>query len=348
MKPINVLSCFDGISAGQVALERAGIPVRNYYSFEIDKYAIQVTQSHYPNTIQLGDIQEWKKWRNKIPVPDLIIGGSPCQGFSNAGRGLNFDDPRSKLFFVFVDIIKYYKKKNPSLLFLLENVRMKKEWQNVITEYMGVEPVRINSALLSAQNRVRLYWTNFGEIEQPEDRCLYLKDVIVDGEVNREKSYTIDANYFKGGNPRSKFEDGKRQLVFEHQSQKRAMVKIRSLYLTDKEKVEMSIKKGAKTFASGKSEGNIQFPQTLDRKSLCLLANGTIGSCRTTNVIDDGYGWRKLTPVECERLQTFEDNWTQGISDTQRYKCLGNSWTVDVIVHLLGYFKKNTQEESPK
>ena len=222
MKPLVVLSLFDGMSCGQIALERAGIPVKAYYASEIDKYAIQITQKNYPNTVQLGDIECWKEW--KLPKIDLILAGSPCQGFSKSGKGLNFDDPRSRLFFVFCDILAYYYGRNPDLKFLLENVKMKKEWQEVITDRMKTEPVMINSALVSAQNRERLYWANW-TITQPEDKGIYLKDIVEHGEVDRLKSYTIDANYFKGGNPKSYFEKGRRQLVFKHQSEKRAMVK---------------------------------------------------------------------------------------------------------------------------
>ncbi len=231
--PINVLSFFDGMSCGQIALERAGIDVKNYYSFEVDKYSIKVTQYHYPNTIQCGDVNGWKKWIKDIQIPDLIIAGSPCQGFSNAGKGLNFDDPRSKLLFVFLDALEYYKLKNENLKFLLENVRMKREWMDKISELIGVQPVLIDSALLSAQSRKRLYWANF-PITQPEDKRISLGDIVDDGDVDRNKSFSIDANYFKGGNPKSYFENGRRQLVFEHQSQKRAMVRIKTInYGTD-------------------------------------------------------------------------------------------------------------------
>lgn len=358
---MNVLSLFDGMSCGQIALERAGIKVDNYFASEIDKYAMQVTQSHYPNTVQLGNILEWKDW--KLPKIGLLIGGSPCQGFSNAGKGLNFDDPRSKLFFTYVDILNELKQRNSSLKFMLENVKMKQIWKDIITEQVGVEPVLINSALVSAQNRKRLYWTNF-PVSQPEDKGIMLEDIIENGEVDRNKSYTIDANYFKGGNPRSYFEDGKRQLVFgaaiRNQVTKRGVeeqLNVRkdgksncvvpthsnklngvyipvNLYLSDKEIEEVAKKKAAKTFASGKSEGSIQFPQALNRKSLCLLAGGTTGNHRTTNVIDDNVGYRKLTPIECERLQTVEDNWTSMVSNTQRYKMLGNGWTIDVVAHI--------------
>jgi len=385
---INVLSEFDGISCGQLALQRTGIVVDNYFASEIDKYAIKITQKNFPNTIQLGSVTEHKSW--KLPKIDLLIGGSPCQGFSNAGRGENFDDPRSRLFFEYVNTLRDLQQKNPEIVFLLENVRMKQVWQDVISKYLGVKPVKINSALVSAQNRVRLYWTNIEGITQPEDKHLYLKDIIEYGDVDREKSYTIDANYFKGGNPRSYFDDGKRQLVFEHQSQKRAMVKVgmasdikgmdivrrvysscgksptlstmqgghrepkvaldfdyyHNLYLSEKEIEEMKIKKGAKTFSSGKSEGAIQFPFTLDRKSQCLLANGITGNHRTTNVLDDGIGYRKLTPLECERLQTLPDGYTEGVSNTQRYKGIGNGWTVDVVAHIFSFLPKRFYEPS--
>ena len=173
---MNVLSLFDGISCGQLALERTGLVVDKYFASEIDKYAIQITQKHFPDTIQLGDVTKWKEWN--LPKIDLLIGGSPCQGFSHAGAGLNFDDPRSKLFFDFVDILHHYKPQ----WFLLENVKMKKEWADIITGYLGVEPIEINSALVSAQNRKRLYWTNIQNVKQPEDKGILLKDILHPGE----------------------------------------------------------------------------------------------------------------------------------------------------------------------
>lgn len=373
MKPLNVLSLFDGMSCGRVALERAGIPVANYFASEIDKYAIQIAMKNYPDTVQLGDVNGWMGWN--LPKIDLLIGGSPCQGFSLAGKGLNFDDPRSKLFFVFVDILHA----EVPTYFMLENVKMKREWRDTITYHLNVEPVLINSALVSAQNRKRFYWANW-KVEQPEDRGILLRDIIEDGIVDRDKSYTIDANYHKGGNPKAYFEFGKRRVVFSHQSHRRAMVKVQgaairnqvtergveeqlnvrkdeksnavvpsytgrlngvyvdpSLYLDENEIEQMKIKKGAKTFASGKREGVIQFPFSLDRKSQCLLAGDIVGNARTTNVIDDGTGYRKLTPLECERLQTLPDGYTEGVSNTQRYKMLGNGWNVDTIAHIFSY-----------
>lgn len=318
MKPITVLSIFDGLSGGQIALERTEIPIKAYYASEIDKYAIQITQKNYPNTIQLGDIQCWQEWN--IPISDLIIAGSPCQGFSNAGHGLNFDDPRSKLFFTFLDILNYYKRKNPNLKWMLENVRMKKEWSDFISDLVGLKPILINSALVSAQNRQRLYWMNW-EVEQPEDKRIYLKDIIEYGEVDREKSYTIDANYFKGGNPRSNFEDGKRQLVFEHQSQKRAMIKmndgliqIGSIY---------------------KNNGDAGRIYSVEGEGRTLKGEAGGGGAKMGLISEDGFHYRKLTPLECERLQTVPEGYTEGVSNTQRYKMLGNGFTIDVIVYIL-------------
>ena len=169
---MRVLSLFDGISGARLALDRAGIKVDKYYASEVDKYAIQIAMKNYPDTIQLGDVTKWQEW--DIGGIDLLVGGSPCQGFSFAGKQLNFDDPRSALFFQYVQIKNHFKPK----YFLLENVKMKKEYQQVITDMLGVEPILINSALVSAQNRNRLYWTNIPGIEQPEDKGILLKDVI--------------------------------------------------------------------------------------------------------------------------------------------------------------------------
>jgi DNA-cytosine methyltransferase len=169
---MNVLSLFDGMSCGQIALNRAGIKYENYFASEIDKYAIKVTQHNYPNTIQLGSVIDVKG--SDLPKIDLLFGGSPCQGFSFAGKQLNFEDPRSKLFFEFVRLVK---ECNPTY-FLLENVKMKKEYQDIITEHLGVEPIEINSNLVSGQNRKRIYWTNIPNVTQPNDKCILLKDIV--------------------------------------------------------------------------------------------------------------------------------------------------------------------------
>jgi len=168
---MNVLSLFDGMSCGQLALNRLGIEYDTYYASEIDKYAIKVTQANFPNTIQVGDVTQVTADDFGDEKIDLILAGSPCQGFSKAGKQLNFDDPRSKLFFEFIRLVKELQPK----YFLLENVNMKKESRDIITKYTGVEPIDINSSLLSAQNRRRLYWTNIPNVTQPEDKGIVLK-----------------------------------------------------------------------------------------------------------------------------------------------------------------------------
>lgn len=309
-----VLSLFDGISCGMEAFKRINIKIDKYYSSEIDKYAIQVSRNNHPEIIQLGDINNWKSWN--IKKPDLILAGCPCQGFSFAGKQLAFNDPRSKLFFKFVDILNFYNPK----YFLLENVRMKKEYQNIISEYLKVEPVLINSALLSAQNRNRLYWANF-EISQPKDKGIFLKDIIENGIVNRDKSYCIDASYFKGTSEDIYFNRKRRQAVFSIASRGRNLV--------DNKRVDI---KGAKT--------SQRFETKYNKKSNCLT------SVQKDSYIVENLIIRKLSPLECERLQTLKDDYTLGISNTQRYKLLGNCWTVDIISHILkdGLKYKNDKE----
>lgn len=189
---MNILSLFDGISCGRIALERAGIKVDKYYASEIDRHAIKVSEANYPAIIRLGDVTKWREW--DLPEIDLLIAGSPCQGFSLSGKQLNFEDIRSKLFFEFVDILKHYKPK----YFLLENVGMKKEYENVISDILGVKPIKINSNLVSAQNRKRLYWTNIPNVVQPEDKKIILADILDSNESSY--SYWSDAQMTKWHN----------------------------------------------------------------------------------------------------------------------------------------------------
>ena len=187
---MKVLSLFDGMSCGQIALKQLEIIPEVYYASEIDRHAIRQTQLNFPDTIQLGDVTKWMEWGIDWSSIDLVLAGSPCQGFSFAGKQLAFDDPRSKLFFVFIDILNHIKLLNPDVLFLLENVNMKRSHMRIISEYCGVFPVNINSNLVSAQNRDRWYWTNirtkqvglFGEvytdIPQPEDKGIFLRDIL--------------------------------------------------------------------------------------------------------------------------------------------------------------------------
>ena len=189
---MNVLSLFDGISCGQIALNRAGFKIENYFACEIDKYAIQITQANYPNTQQLGDVT--KVSALDLPSLDLVIGGSPCQGFSFAGKQLNFEDPRSKLFFEFVRLLKEARVKNPNVKFLLENVKMKKEYQDVISEYLGVEPIKVNSNLVSAQDRIRYYWTNIPGFTLPKSKGLTLDDIL---DLDVPDKYNITERFYK-------------------------------------------------------------------------------------------------------------------------------------------------------
>lgn len=187
-KGINVLSLFDGISCGRVALERAGVKVNQYFASEVDKSAMRIALSNYPDTIELGDVTKINS--QDLPEIDLIIGGSPCQGFSSAGKQLNFEDPRSKLFFEFVRLVKEKKPK----WFLLENVKMAQEHQDIISDYLGVRPIEINSKLVSAQNRVRLYWHNIPNVEPLDDKGILLSSILESGYTERQKSFCCMAS----------------------------------------------------------------------------------------------------------------------------------------------------------
>lgn len=313
---MNVLSLFDGMSCAQIALERVGIKVEEYYASELDKYAIKVTQANYPDTIQLGDVCDIDG--GELPKIDLLIGGSPCQGFSFAGKQLNFDDPRSKLFFEYVRVLKELTAVNPNIKFLLENVKMKKEYEDVISGALGVKPISINSNLVSAQNRKRLYWTNIKGLTQPDDREILLCE-IVDGLVDRDKSHCLDANYYKGGNDHQYFNKSRRQLVFLAGLKK-------GLRLLDGKFLSRNFREGSRVYS-------------FNGKAATLTAKSKGGEGGYSGLYGEFQGselfYRKLTPTECERLQTVPDNYTNHVSNTQRYKMLGNGFTVNVIAHIL-------------
>ena len=276
---MNVLSLFDGMSCGQIALNRAGIKYDNYFASEIDKWAIQVTQKNYPNTVQLGDVTNIKA--SNLPKIDLLIGGSPCQSFSNAGSGDGFDG-KSGLFWEFVRLLK---ETNPTY-FLLENVKMKQEWKNIISEQLNCEPILINSNKVSAQNRERLYWTNIS-FDEIENKNIFIEDIVEN---------TIDEKYW--------LKEKNDTLL--------------------RNKVDMSGANGIccidvynKRIKKDRKCPTLTLPH---HNSIRLYVNGKI---------------RKLTPTECERLQTVPMNYTNvGIADIHRYSMLGNGWTVDVIAHI--------------
>lgn len=318
---MNVLSLFDWISCGRLALERAWIQVDNYFASEVDKYAIQIAQKNYPDTIHIGSVTDieydddtWylytikDKWTRKSIQQtniDVIIWGSPCQSFSIAGKQEWFEG-KSGLFYEYLRILKEVKPK----YFLLENVKMKKEFQDKISEELGCEPIEINSALVSAQSRKRLYWTNIPWIEQPKDKNIFLKDIL---EENVDEKYFMTMQQFKN-------------LKFEN---------LQRLY-----------------FEKAPTLSTMQWWHR-QQKILCNLYNHRImiekswtlwtGQCFTNKqwyqVIEWLHRIRKLTPLECERLQTLPDNYTEWISNTQRYKAIGNWWTVDVLAHIFSYLK---------
>ena len=443
---LKVLSLFDGMSCGQLALQKLGIEVDTYYASEIDKFAIQVTQANFPNTIQVGDVCELKA--KDYQDIDLILAGSPCQGFSFAGKQLAFDDPRSALFFEFVRLLKEIKPK----YFLLENVRMKQQFQDVITEQVSacypnhpgdlfgsqIKPILINSALLSAQNRQRLYWTNIPNVEQPVDKGIVLKDILVKEEewqeevpqylknnfhgepranqvrhIDVSKSKTLTASMYKGqiqtwikkdketkpkqvgiatdinghdilkrvyspdgksptlntmsgGNREPKVivgawrgrynDDGKTQqkLELNRSGKSNSLTTVQKdnvIVKTEPNQINPSKKASGKQpymqdrifHKEGKSHAltssfadrtNVGEPK-LRTKSKTVRSGGRGSYDRHEWDSVDDLHWRKLTPLECERLQTVPDNYTNYVSNTQRFKMLGNGWTVDVIAHIL-------------
>ena len=303
---MKVLSLFDGISCGRVALERAGIPVEAYYASEIDRYAIQISQKNYPDIVQVGSIEQLTVntcgllCRNTVEFYetqgiDLLIGGSPCQDLSNykydRGEVKGLDGDKSNLFYHFVRILKETKPR----YFILENVAsMQKKWSDIISKELGVEPIMINSALVCAAERKRLYWTNIPGVVQPEDKNTCLREIIVPAELVPEKYWY------------SKYD---------------------VVYNGSDKKVEATIL----------LKGHRQAKEVYNLNSKCntLLCDGNGGNLMK-KVYQNGKV-RKLMPLEYERLQTLPDNYTDSVSDSARYTAIGNGWTVDVVAHILRF-----------
>lgn len=325
IKELNVLSLFDGMSCGRVALEKLGIKYDNYYASEIDKHAIEIAQKNYPDTIQIGDVQNHKEW--DLPKIDVLMGGSPCQGFSFAGKQLNFDDERSKLFFEFVEVLNNLKPK----YFLLENVRMKKEFRDIISEALGVEPIYIDSSEFSAQHRKRYYWTNI-PVEMNWDKCEDTVEDILEDEVDIK--YSIEPK--------------REMIILENEVKRRKIGYIGTdsqgnrVYNIHNKSVTLCGDAGG----LGAKTGLYALPcLTPDRESQRQMGRRfkpphskfyTLTAQDKHGVLTNNF-IRKLTPTECERLQTLSDGYTEGVSDNQRYKMLGNGWTVDVIAHILSF-----------
>lgn len=355
-----VVSLFDGCAMAYEALLRAGFKIKAYYASEVDKPAMQIAMKNHPDIIQMGDVTKLEGWMFPEKV-DLLIGGSPCQGFSFAGKQLNFDDPRSKLFFEYVRLLEELKPE----YFVLENVNMQKQFRDVITEKLGVEPININSNLVSAQNRNRWYWTNIKGLVLPMDKNILLKDIVHEhSTVDRPKSLCLLAGYDGKFTPKRYFEKSIHQAIFDEIGK----------YIVPFDKtlkiLENETQKGKIGFFKTDSQGNRIY--SIHKKSVTICGEaggrfaktgGYLSGCITPDrvekrqngqrfneghkfytltgqdqrgVLVEGY-IRKLTPVECERLQTLPDNYTEGVSNTQRYKMLGNGFTVDVIAHVLSF-----------
>lgn len=304
---MKVLSLFDGISCARVALERVGIPVEEYYASEIDKYAIQISEKNYPKIQRVGDVEDvffYKEdWKDILPI-DLLIGGSPCQDLSIAKKDRKgLDGERSGLFWEYVRILREVKPK----YFILENVAsMPKEAKEIITRELGVEPIMINAALVSAQNRKRLFWTNIPNVTLPDDKGILLRDIL---------EPKVDETYYVKDKSNTIRTSG------------------RGSGIDDKHNWD-TIRVG-KIGKRGQGD-RIYSPQG---KSVALSAMGGGRGAKTWLYQTEEYTVRKLTPIECERLQGLPDNYTEGISNTQRYKTLGNAFNVDVVAHILSFIK---------
>ena len=300
---MNVLSLFDGISVARKALELANTPVSTYYCSEVDKYAIQSSTKNWKDNIHLGDVRSITEDKIKHKI-DLLVGGSPCQDLSIAKKDRKgLEGEKSSLFWEYIRIKELLKPK----YFILENVAsMKAEDRDIITKAMGVDPVMFNASLVSAQTRKRYFWTNI-KFELPIDRGIILKDILeIGGEVDErmvdknKRAYTLTATY-NGAIVKNSVE-----------KKQRTMVKIGNI--------------------GNNSQGNSVY--SVDGKSCCLTANGG-GLGAKTGLYDINDNIRKLTPIECERLQSLPDNYTEGLSNTQRYKCCGNAFNAEVIKHIL-------------
>lgn len=307
---MNVLSLFDGISCGMVALKRANIQLDKYIAYEIDKYAIKASKANHPTIEHKGDVTtaNFKEFQGF----DLLIGGSPCQGFSSSGKLLNFEDPRSKLFFEFVRAVEEVKPK----YFLLENVVMKKEWQDIISGYLGIEPILINSALVSAQNRNRLYWTNIPNITQPKDRGVTLENILETKEWKQPSAIrgrrlnkaTIIGRRLNSEGHRQDYD---RNIPITQCLEVRATNTSKSNCLTtvDKDNVLTPLPPG-------------RYPDAFKKK----------------------LPFRYYTTKEYCRLQTLPDNYLDMMPESKARKAIGNGWTVDVIAHILSFLPNEFKE----
>jgi len=393
MEEFNVLSLFDGMSCGQIALNRIGKTPDIYYASEIDKYAQIVSKANYPNTVYLGDVRLVDV--SKLKPIKLLIGGSPCQSFSFAGKrkgmstkdeieileldqylelkeqGFEFEG-QSYLFWEYIRVLTEIRKYNPGVLLLLENVMMGEKLQKVLTRAMGINPIEINSSLVSAQNRRRLYWTNIGaeadgffgdlkcNIDQPKDRGILLRDIL---------EADVDKKFFLSNQRIETIIKNERHVPFisEETQKHNCLLAGYAKIPTDGQYIVASRGRNPenpKSRVAGLETEQMLEPR-LDGKTNCLtsvqkdnlvfnyrqdapidynqdkystLRHNPGGKLRGVGLIENA-NIRRLTPIECERLQTVPDNYTNYVSDSQRYRMLGNGWTVSVICHIFSYIK---------
>ena len=311
-----VYSLFDGGSCGYQALKDAGIKVDKYYVSEIDDKAIKISEHNHKDIIRLGDVKNWNDW--DVSKVDLVIGGSPCQGFSRQGKGLNFEDPRSKLFFEFAAFLQKVKIKNPNVKFLLENVNMKKEWENIITDYMQVQPVHINSDLFLPHNRPRTYWTNIN-FEIPNKKTYNLLNYLDDVELN---DY-IEKNGIKIC---KSFSENSINLVN---------------VINGEVRISQSVKKGYIEAKPGDGI-NLSFPKSKSRRGRVIKGRSScLDTACNIGVYDQNGQIRRFEITELERLQGLLDGYTSCVDKAAAKKFLGNGWTVDVIAHIFKGLKES-------
>ena len=365
MQSLNVVSLFDGISCGRVALEKTGYAVSSYIAYEIDKYAKAVSRYNYPDIVQLGDVLDADF--SKFSGYDMVMGGSPCTFWSIAKSGREADKNGKgwALFMRFVDAVRQVKPR----YFLYENVvSMPNNIRDYISEELGCPPILINSALVSAQNRKRLYWTNIQDVTQSQDKGILLKDILDSGMPYQEKSHCVTASY-NGAVLWNSLERSQRSMIAEpialkdksqtilatmHKENALSMVKRQKMGLFVAEETAGQVMSAPVRIGSLGNGGQGDRIYSVRGKTVSLMANGGGRGAKTglyrIDLPDGDYHVRKLTPKEAERCQTLPDNYTalgiddEGktvkISNTQRYKAIGNGWTVDVIAHILSHIPK--------
>lgn len=309
-----VLSLFDGIGTGRLALERAGIKVKRYYASEIDEKAIQIANKNFSDIVQIGDAE--KIHIDDLGKIDLLIGGSPCQGFSRNGKHKNFDDPRSSLFLVFADILEKARAVNPDIKFMLENVKMKREWQDTITAFLEVEPITIDSRIHTAQARERTYWTNIAGVGQPERIEVNIRDIA-------EKRDT--RNYVKTNG-----------VWFDPE----ILEKERGL--ADKTNGKIRIRQATKAGYIVAEDGdgiNLSFPTSKTRRGRVIKGKlPTLDcSCNVCYLLDGAI--HKISVIEAERAQNLPTGYTEGLSGQERKKAIGNGWNEKTVRHIFEYMK---------